>query len=314
MVSSAMLKMARGFAILAFGSVPLFTSSALASIYCHEEGIRLEVLGSGELALDTPRAAGSYLVWIEDKARVLVNGGAGTYLRYKQSGADFNDLQAIVITQIGLEQTADLPSLLMASLRSGRTEQLAIFGPSGNDTYPSTTEMFERLAGEAGAYPEMRSLLTRLSPAGYRIRVRDVETPGRKRWSQFATEEFKLSAVTVRSGNIPSLAWRVDTTDKRVVFAGEFNNSKDIVAEFADKANALVISHRLPTGARGLPLDFYVTPEVIGRIAAKANVEHVLLGSRGWRTFGRENATQETIRANYKGHQLYANEEECWGI
>lgn len=290
------------------------TIPANGSVYCNEQGVRLEVLGSGELSFDTTRAAGSYLVWNNDKARVLVNAGAGTYLRYKYSGADFTDLMAIVTTQTGIEQTADLPSMLVASLRSGRTEPLPIYGPSGNETYPSMTQLFDRLASEEGVYPELNSLISHSSPAGYRVRVRDVKPVARKHWGGFANSELRLSAIRVQSGDIPSLAWRVDMGETAIVFAGEFNNQRDVVADFAQGANALVISHRLPTGARGLPLDFYVTPEEIGRLAAKAEVQHVLLGSRGWRTFGRESATQETIATAFSGHQLYANEEECWGL
>ena len=302
--------------IYAFACVTLMYAStpSSGSVYCNEKGVRLEVLGSGELSYDTTRAAGSYLVWNNDKARVLVNAGAGTYLRYKHSGADFTDLMAIVTTQTGIEQTADLPSMLMASLRSGRTETLTIYGPSGSETYPSITQLFERLASEDGAYPELVSLVSHSSPAGYRVRVRDVNPPARKHWGGFANSELRLSAIRVKSGNIPSLAWRIDVGETAIVFAGEFNNQRDIVAEFAQGANALVVSHRLPTGARGLPLDFYVTPEEIARVAAKAEVRHVLLGSRGWRTFGRENATQESIASAFSGHQLYANEEECWGL
>lgn len=287
---------------------------AAGSVYCNEGGARLEVLGSGELSFDTTRAAGSYLVWNDDKARVLVNAGPGAYLRYKYSGADFKDLTAIVTTQTGIEQTADLPSILMASLRSGREEPLPIYGPSGNESYPSITQLFERLASENGAYPELNSFLSHSSPAGFRLRVRDVNPPGRKRWAEFANSELGLSAIAVRSGDIPSLAWRIVIGDAMIVFAGEFSNQRDIVADFAQDADALVVSHRLPSGARGLPLDFYTTPEEIGRIAAKANVKHLLLGSRGWRTFGRENATQQTIAATFSGPQLYANEEECWGF
>ena len=286
----------------------------LGSVYCNEQGVRLEVLGSGELSFDTTRAAGSYLVWHNDKARVLINAGAGTYSRYKFSGADFSDLMAIVTTQTGIEQTADLPSMLMASLRSGRTEPLPIYGPSGNDTYPSISQLFERLVSEEGAYPELSSFLSHSNPAGYRVRIREVHPPARKHWGGFANAELRLSAIVVQSGSIPSLAWRINIGETAIVFAGEFSNQRDIVAEFAKGANALVVSHRLPSGARGLPLDFYVTPEEIGRIAAKAEVKHVLLGSRGWRTFGRENATQETIAAAFTGPQLYANEEECWGF
>ena len=290
------------------------TIPANGSVYCNEQGVRLEVLGSGELSFDTTRAAGSYLIWNNDKARVLVNAGAGTYLRYKYSGADFTDLMAIVTTQTGIEQTADLPSMLVASLRSGRTEPLPIYGPSGNETYPSITQLFDRLASDEGVYPELSALVSHSSPAGYRVRVRDVKPVARKHWGGFANSELRLSAIRVKSGDIPSLAWRVDIGETAIVFAGEFNNQRDVVADFAQGANALVISHRLPTGARGLPLDFYVTPEEIGRIASKAEVQHVLLGSRGWRTFGRENATQETIATAFSGHQLYANEEECWGL
>lgn len=287
---------------------------SVGSVYCNEEGVRLEVLGSGELSYDTTRAAGSYLVWNNDKARVLVNAGAGTYLRYKYSGADFNDLMAIVVTQTGIEQTADIPSILMASLRSGRTEPLPIYGPIGNETFPSMTQLFERLTSGDGVYPELSSFTSRLSPAGFRLRVRDVNPPARKHWGEFSNPELRLAAIVVRSGNIPSLAWRVYIGETTIVFAGEFSNQRDIVAEFAQDADALVVSHRLPSGARGLPLDFYVTPEEIGRIAAKAGVRHLLLGSRGWRTFGRENATQEAIATAFSGSQLYANEEECWGF
>lgn len=300
--------------VTAYFALSCTTISSSGSVYCNEEGVRLEVLGSGDLSFDTTRAAGSYLVWNNDKARVLVNAGSGTYLRYKHSGADFVDLMAIVTTQTGIEQTADLPSMLIASLRSGRTEPLPIFGPSGNETYPSITQLFEELAGEKGVYPELRPLVSHSNPAGYRVRVREVNPPARKHWGGFANPELALKAIRVQSGDIPSLAWRIDIGDKAIVFAGEFNNQRDIVAEFAQGANALVVSHRLPSGARGLPLDFYVTPEEIGRVAAKAEVQYVLLGSRGWRTFGRENATRETIATAFSGHQLYANEEECWGL
>ena len=300
--------------LTAWVSVVLLLNPTFGSVYCNEDGVRLEVLGSGELSFATKRVAGSYLIWFDNKARVLVNAGAGTYLRYKLSGADFKDLVAIVTTQTGIEQTADLPSMLMASLRSGRVEPLPIYGPGGNDTYPSIKQFFERIAGENGAYPELQSLFTHRSPAGYRVRVREVDLPGRKQWTTLANSEIKLSAVVVRSGDIPSLAWRIDIDETPLVFTGEFNNQKDIVADFAQDASALVVSHRLPSGARGQPLDFYVTPAEIGRIAAKANVQHILLGSRGWRTFGRENATQQTIASAFEGPQLYANEEECWGL
>ena len=306
--------MLRQFLVATLTVLILSTAQTYASVNCNETGTRVEVLGSGEVSLDNRRSTGAYLVWHDDRARVLVNAGPGTYLRYKASGAVFSDLTAILITQSGLEQSADLPSLLMASLRQNRKEPLPIFGPGSNETYPSISEVIDRFAGEDGAYPELRSLFTYSSPAGYRIRLRDVQPTGRKIWAEFRTPELRLSAIGVHSGDIPSLAWRVDIGETGIVFANEFSNQRDVVASFAKGASALVVSHRLPPGTRGRSLEFYATPEEIARIAQSANVENLLLGSRGWRTFGRENATLETIDKVFDGAQLYATEDECWGF
>ena len=285
-----------------------------ASVFCHETGVRLEVLGSGELSLDNVRSSESYLIWHENRSRILVNPGPGTYLRFKMSGAKFEQLDAIVVTQVGLEHTGDIPHLLAASMRVERTEPLPIFGPAGDDTHPSIVQVIERSIGEHGAYPELREMLTYKDPAGYRLRIREVNLPNRKRWGKFAKDDLKLSAVAVHSGLEPSLAWRVNIGDKRVVFAGELSNQRDIVREFAKDANILVFTHRLPAGSRGDRTLLQITPEAIGRIASMANVEVVLLGGRGWRTFGREYGTRETIQKNYSGPQIYANEEECWRV
>ena len=289
-------------------------SQATASIYCNDEGVRLEVLGSGELSLETARSTESYLIWHNDKARFLINPGPGTYIRYKLSGANFADLAAILVTQTGVEHTSDLVSILAASVRSERVEPLPVFGPAGDENHPSMVELVDRLVGESGAYPELKDMLTYKNPAGYRLRVRDVSAPSTKPWNQFATSQMRLAAIEVQSGTIPSLAWRVQIEDTRLVFAGELSNQRDRIREFAKDANGLIVTHRLPTGVRGTALDTHVTPDEIGRIAARASVETVLLGGRGWRTFGRENATREAIENHFDGPQIYANEEECWGL
>lgn len=292
----------------------LFPTSALASVYCSEEGVRLEVLGSGELSLETTRSTESYLIWHNDRARVLVNPAPGSYLRYKYSGADFVDLLAIVVTQTGIEHTGDLVELLAASLRSERTEPLPIYGPDGDENHPSIEVLVERLLRSSGAYPQLASLLTYKSPTGYRLRTRNVAVPGRKPWSEFAMNQVHLAAIQVQSGSVPSLAWKVRVEDTTMVFAGELSNQRGRIRDFAKGANALVVTHRLPHGARGEALETHVTPNEIGRMAEAAGVENLLLGGRGWRTFGRETATQESIASHFEGPQIYANEGECWGL
>ena len=67
---------------------------------CGDQGVWLQVLGSGgpEIIQDA-RASSSYLVWLNGKARLLVDAGGGSALNFGKSGADFKDLDAIVFSR-----------------------------------------------------------------------------------------------------------------------------------------------------------------------------------------------------------------------
>lgn len=285
-----------------------------AQPFCGEEGVWIQFLGSGSLDLDNDRSAAGYLVWHDNKARVLVDVGPGTALRFDEAGADIADLQAIILTQNGVDHSADLPSLLAGSARTTRDQPLQLLGPAGTEGHVSVRDLVNRLIGASGAYPRLADILTFRSPTGYRLRVREVPSTGRRRWAGFRAENLLLSAVPVSHGEIPALAWRVDIADYALVFANDFSNNKDIVTGFAENADVIVFSHRLPDGSRGDALNFYVTPSKIGNIAKNANPRFIVLGSRGWRTFGRESQTMDTIKERYDGTQIYANDLECWGL
>ena len=54
---------------------------------CGEKGIAVQVLGSGGPELQDKRASSSYLVWQDGQARVLIDAGGGSALRFGESGA-----------------------------------------------------------------------------------------------------------------------------------------------------------------------------------------------------------------------------------
>ena len=56
------------------------------------DGIALQVLGSGGPIADDGRASSGYLVWVDGTARVLIDAGGGTFLRFAEAGARFEDL------------------------------------------------------------------------------------------------------------------------------------------------------------------------------------------------------------------------------
>src|SRR6516225_4474688 len=62
---------------------------------CGVQGVVLQVLGSGGPELQDKRASSSYLIWEDGKARVLVDAGGGSALRFGESGARMSDLDAM---------------------------------------------------------------------------------------------------------------------------------------------------------------------------------------------------------------------------
>ena len=290
------------------------TASAAQDVsYCGDEGVWLQILGSGGADITDQRSAASYLVWNGEHARLLVDTGSGSALRFDEAGADFADLDAIVFTRLQAYNTADLPSLLEGSLRTGRTRVLPILGPA-DPNGESTSAFIDRLIGPGGAYPYLSRFLGVDSPGGFRISGRDVSSTGTRRWAEFGTDNIKLAAIPVHHGGLPALAWRVEIDGYSVVFAGGFSNQKGTVARFAEDADALVVHHAISESARGRIRDLYSRPSELGRIATAANVRMLILGHRTSRTLGMESVNTRAIREQYAGPLIFGDELECWGL
>ena len=62
-----------------------------------------------------------------------------------------------------------------------------------------------------------------------------VPSLGNRIWAKFRRASFKLSAVAINHGEIPAIAWKVELAGQSIVFAGAFNNDKDVIRNFAKK-------------------------------------------------------------------------------
>jgi len=71
----------------------------------------VQVLGSGGPVADDARASSAYLVWVDGRARALVDIGGGAVLRFAEAGADFRDLDAVLLTHLHADHSAGLSYL-----------------------------------------------------------------------------------------------------------------------------------------------------------------------------------------------------------
>ena len=301
------------------------TAFSAPARYCDDTGAWLQVLGSGRAAWHDQRAESGYLVWLDGQARLLVNAGSGSALRFGEAGAKFADLDAIVFNTLQASTTTDVPAFLAGSPRTGRDRPLPVFAPPRTDG--RAMAFFERLIGLNGLYPRLAGFLPHGSDADasrvpYALEIHEAPTLGGRRWQQgggkhgglFRSAHIALSARPVFQGGRPAVAWKVAAGGRSLVFAGAFSDERDDVSAFAKDADALIVDHGITQGTRGDLLARYATPAKLGRIASRAGVRMLILGQRANRTRGFENTSLAAIEAEFSGAVLFANDLTCWGL
>jgi ribonuclease BN (tRNA processing enzyme) len=273
----------------------------------------LQVLGSGGPELTDQRASSGYLVWQDGRARILVDMGPGSMLRYEQSGARIEDLDVILLTHLHVDHSADLPALIKAAFFTERTRDLPVYGPTGNALMPDTAAFVQSLfADPAGAYRYLAGYLT--GDEAFRLLPHNVSATGTAVQTVVEGQGFKITATPVHHGPVPALAWRVDIAGRSLAFSGDMNGDNHTLPKLAEGVDVLVAHHAIPQDATGVARNLHMPPSVIGEIAAEAKVTQLVLSHRMQRTLGREAESQREIRKRYAGPLVFAEDGQCFRV
>lgn len=283
--------------------------------YCGQDGLWLQVLGAGGPEIDDGGAGPAYLVWLDGRARVMIDTGPGAAYNFDRARADFEDLVVIAFTHLHVDHVGDLPALLKGSYFLQRRHPLVLLGPTGNDLMPGTEAFVKALFDpDTGPYRYMADFLDSISGAGYKLAVREVLASGRRPWSQFQRDSLKLSAIPVGHGPLPALAWRVELGGMAITFTGDASNRKQTIEELALGSDVLVVHHAIPEQARGEARELHMPPSQIGKLAAAVDPRFMVLSHRMNRTRGRESRSRDLIREHWDGTLIFANDMDCFGI
>lgn len=283
---------------------------------CQGPGVYLQVLGSGGPELTDKRASSGYLIWHDGRARILVDMGPGSLLRFEESGARIEDLDMVLLTHLHVDHSADLPALVKASFFTDRNRDLPVYGPTGNYLMPDTVAFVEALFSEStGAYRYLAGYLTgaevfRVLP--HNISAKLTQDVPVQQVSE--GQVYKVTAVPVHHGPVPALAWRVDIDGHSLAFSGDMNGFGHTLPGLAAGVDVLVAHHAVPQGAVGAAHDLHMTPAEIGEIAAEAKVKQLVLSHRMNRTLGRESESQRVIRKRYAGPIAFAEDGQCFPL
>jgi len=304
--------------ICLFGLLSVSVNGSSASAQgCGAGPVAVQVLGSGGPRLNPVRVSSSYLLWIDGRARILIDMGGGAHHRFGQSQAKLEDLWMVGISHLHPDHVSDLPAFLWQS-HELRKEPLIISGPSGNDAAPDFSIFLSRLFDDkTGAFPVLGSALGASEPGGVRrdigtavagsvrLDVRVVEAAKAEPSAVLSRDGTTVTALGIPHGNMPTLAYRVQAGNVSVVFSSDQNGTNPKFTEFAKGANVLIMHLAIALGARS-PL--HATPAVVGRIAHEAGIGQLIVSHIG--LFDLDAAIAE-LRQSYTGPLTVGADMQC---
>ena len=232
--------------------------------------------------INRDRASTSYLLWIDAHAKILIDMGGGAFLRFGQAQAKLNDLSLVAISHFHPDHVSDLPALLWLS-NFTRKDSIPIVGPSGNDLVPGLPTFLSRLFdANNGAFQVLGTSLGSPPVAGVgggvRLDASVVDVTKTEPSTVFDEQGVTVTALGIPHGNIPTLAYRIQTRDALVVFSSDQNGTNPRFVDFARGAHILVMHLAVAAGTTN-PL--HASPAVVGRVAQEAGVGRLIVSHIG---------------------------------
>ena len=291
-------------------------------------GLSVQVLGSGGPVADDDRASSAYLVWVDGRARALVDIGGGAMLRFAEAGADFRDLDAVLLTHLHADHSAGLPALLKSGYFAGRERSLVLAGPSAGGPFPSVEDFLAALLQPgSGAFAYLSGYLDGTGGLPYlrvvTVEIEEIEDSEGNAAAVDDEEDFDISGIALRDsplrieaaggshGPVPAVFYRVQAGGKTIVFAGDHDGRGQNLAAFAEDADMLVahlpISEDAGAGIRAL----HATPSRVGEMAQEAEVKQLVLSHFMAGSLADLQAGVAAVRARYDGTVFVAEDLSC---
>ncbi|WP_440683518.1 MBL fold metallo-hydrolase [Cysteiniphilum halobium] len=281
---------------------------------CTNKQLSLQLLGSGGPISDDKRASSGEIIWINGKARILIDAGGGTYLRFGQSGAKLEDLDFIGITHFHTDHVADLAAILKGAEFFKRKRPITISGPKGNAHFPSLTQYLNDLFNaKNGAYAYLADLLTpnnkdevlTLSP------IIDIDYKSTQKTKVFSNAEYTIWALGIPHGNVPTLAYRIDSRYGNIVISADQNGSNNAFIKFAKGADILIMPLALDENADKVSSFMHAKPSKVGQIAAQIHPKILVLNHFMGRGLLHKNNSVKIVKQYYKGPIVVGRDLMC---
>lgn len=284
---------------------------------CPATGAALQVLGSGGPVAEGDRAGTSYLLWIDGEPRLLIDAGAGSYLRFAEAGGKLASLDAILLTHLHADHAGDLAGVLNSGGFEGRTAPLPVIGPDSAERFPGTGEFLTRLLGkEAGAFAYNGGFIDG-SENKFRLEPRDITTGagGADPAGLDVSNDYSVIAHPVHHGPAPALGYVIEWQGKSVVITGDQSAlSERFLADLTGSKPVILFAHHVINGGEGQPRGLHRTPEQIGELAGALAPARLVLTHNMQRSLAPLAEGLAAIGEGYTGPVSVAADLDCYAL
>ncbi|MBI5621359.1 MBL fold metallo-hydrolase [Candidatus Falkowbacteria bacterium] len=220
--------------------------------------MQLTILGSGTLYPRTARSESGYLLAAGGQV-FLLDSGAGTKRQIVRAGQDVFAIHHVFYTHTHVDHVHDLPGLLWTWAHASATQHLVnLFGP------PQFAGFYEQLV--RAFYPNISQKQNKISVTLQELRNANFAVGAVTVTTRLLTEKMGSTFCS------DAVGYRFTCNGKSIVYCGDSSEeSKDDVITLASGADVLLID----CGAAKSGQD-HLTPELVGQIAAAAQVRLVI--------------------------------------
>ncbi len=263
---------------------------------CRENGVQLQVLGSGGPGHSMGRASSAYVLWVNGESKVLVDAGSGTKNLFYQSGASIAQIDLVALSHLHPDHSVELPAILWPA---GGTFALA--GPIAGGVMPSISGFAESVFGETGIYAIFDG---RVNASVIEL---DTSTP-QQVWQQ---DGITVTGLGVPHGNIPTIGYRVEINGRSIGFTSDQNGSNPAFIEFIRGVGLLVIHLSVNEDATGNLAALHARPSVWGQMAKSAEAGRVVVSHISTSDASQLQRNLDILAENYSGPITVAEDLMC---
>ena len=290
-----------------------------ATAAASKPGTHLITLGTIAGPASRARRAQSSNLLIVNGALYVVDAGDGVARRLAEAGINIRDIGTVFITHHHDDHTAGLGTLMSVAWDQQRTDPINVYGPPGTEALVKAAVQYFTLSSSLRIRDGGRTVPIARVFVGHDRGVGMVYQDANIRVTAVENTHFQFHETGPASANEKSYSYRFDTPDRVIVFTGDTGPS-DAVTDLGRGADLLVsevnsfdarmqemiqdgrwqvMTDKERAGIKTQAARGHLTPEDVGKMAARAGVKTVAL-------------THLTFTPNEADYSAWADEVRKW--